>query len=747
MAQLPDGMPIGRIGFDTQDIIGAGGWVTRLGAADDGTMVCGSDVCGPRIRAAGERKWRKLFRPGINIAAAAVPPAHGQPGTWDVAICATDSKVAYWVTGHALWKTTDGGTTAQATGLADIPAAEPNENTRMLGKPIAIDPVNPEVVFVGTPACLMYSANGGASFSCVNTAIIPAPVDKSGHHARYIVCFDRTSAVVGGRTQGIYVFVPQTAGSGLYHSVDGGSTWVNVAGGSATAAHMRVSPHDGHVHLAGDGLNGGASAQYRRWDGKTWLAPSGVAGKSIAISPHRAGHIYMANAGGALALSTDNGATWTPFHAPRRKANDIAWHEWCNEGYMSNGDIEFDGSRNRLWCSEGIGTWYVDAPLAASAETVEWLEASAGIENMVSNIMECDPHGRLLYACQDRRGFAIDRDDIGKRYPPIHALGPGPAIAHGGNMTYAPGDPNVLFMPVYTNAGGKSLNGGASWTVMPGDERKVSGGAGGGNIAALSAQVIIQRETNNGRIMWSKDGGATWQKLIVGGDYPHYGSHHAYWAAHHPLVADRHVANQAFLYTVGSGKGDAEDRSYRGIWRINYDPAEQTMTTTRVKGPAEPYIIGYGPDYWHGHFAQIGVDDWLWCGGDGALGLWRSSDGMANWKQMRGTDDVHRHAAYFCQTYAVCVGAGRTPGSKTILACGFRAASPVYDHATWDDYGFWLSEDLGATWTRIEQLIDGCTAPSQGLAADPEIYGLFYVGLGSSEGVARIRYQDRRRLS
>lgn len=816
MAQLPDGTLLGGIGFDTQDIIGAGGWVTRIDAADDGTMVCGSDACGPRIRKPNARKWSKLYRPGVN--GPMVDTNQVSHTTYDVAVCPTNSDVAYWIIAGRLCKTVNAGGAYTVTALNSIPIANPNEGIRMTGKPIAVDPVNANVVFVGTPVDgVKFSVDGGASFTTISSAVIPhspcflvyntgtaainvgdtitgatsgatATVLVAGaataagtlivepisgewawfeniqvggvtkaitaaecfySQARYIIAFDRTSAVVGGKTQGIYIFVTRQTGSGLYHSTDGGATWSNVAGGPSSVAHMRVSPHDGSVHLAGTGLSGGYVVQYRRWNGTTWIAPTDIAGKALAISPHNAGHIYMAGDGGALTVSTNNGVDWQNYAGPLRQAIDIPWHEWANEAYMSNGDIIFQGNINRLWCGEGIGAWYIDNPPTTFAygSAVTWTEASVGIENMVNTHMHVDNEGRFLYACHDRRGYVIPRDQIGKRYPNIHVLGPGGAIAHGGNIAVAPDDPNIMTCTVFLSSGAKSVNGGASWDAMPGDPRTVSGGAGGGSIAMLSSMVYIQRETNNGQILWTKDGGVTWVKLLPGGaDYPYYGSHPGYWANHRPLIADKYVANQAYLYLAGNGTGDAEDLSYRGIWRFNYNPTTEVMTTTRVKGPTNPYITSYGQDYWHVEFAQIGVDDWLFCGADNCVGLWRSTDGMATWNQLGGTDDVNAGVRGFSEVYGVAVGAGRTVGTKTIFASGFRTDPQTSSPANYDDFGYWLSEDLGATWTRIEQLLDGCPQGGGVVAADPEVYGLFYAG-PASEGVFRIRYQDKRAWS
>jgi hypothetical protein len=509
---------------------------------------------------------------------------------------------------------------------------------------------------------------------------------------------------------------------------------------------MRVSPHDGSVHLAGFSLSIGRVGLYHRWNGTSWLNPAGFYGKSLAVSPHNAGHIYIANDASGLNVSIDNGANWSNWAGPLRKAIDIPWHEWCNEYYMSNGDIIFAGDQNRLWCGEGIGAWYLDNPPTAIAygSAVTWFEASVGIENMVNTHMQVAPDGKLLYACHDRRGFVIPRDQIGKRYPSIHAYGPSNAIIHGGNIDYAPENLDRLVITISGYRGGISDNGGLSWEDLPGNIMDFSGGVGGGSVAVLSENVFIQRETNNGKLMWTKDGGTTWTKLIPGGaDLANYGSHQAYWANHRPLIADRYTPNQAFVQFVGSSLGDADDLAYRGIWRINYNPSTETMSMTRVKGPSNPYIRSYGEDYWHVEFAQIGPDEWLWCGADNAIGLHHSTDGMATWTQLSGTDDVHTGTRLFSEVYGVAVGAGRTPGSKTILACGYRVNPQDSNPADFTSFGYWMSEDTGATWKRVAQMIDGAPTPYACVAADPEVYGLFYAG-PVSEGVHRIRYQDKR---
>ena len=102
---------------------------------------------------------------------------------------------------------------------------------------------------------------------------------------------------------------------------------------------------------------------------------------------------------------------------------------------------------------------------------------------------------------------------------------------------------------------------------------------------------------------------------------------------------------------------------------------------------------------------------------------------MVTWTQLTGTDDINGSASF--AEVACCAVGKNHPNSafKTIAAMGWRMVTPTgASNAT--GWGFWVSIDNGATWTRWDQYPGGFFDYPQTLAADPIKYGRFYIGWG-----------------
>lgn len=750
-------MTIGEIGHKFGRGVGAGGWTTGIVLADDGTKMIRTDtfnayVCGPGIT----EDWQMQLRPGINANAAHIdifyggdPHPWGQPGTYDVAIAPSNSDVRYMVCMGYVWVTQDAGDTWTRCALSQKTGCFPNEPNRMSGKPLSVDPQNPAVCFFGAPDGVHYTTNYGTSWTSISTGTIPATATLS----RYLVAFDPTSAVVSTRKQGIFVF---SNGTGLYRSTNGGTSWAAVTGSPTAASHMKFGAN-GKLHFAGNGA--ADNGQYRRLDpaGPTWIAPSGVVAKTIAISPHNAGHVYRCGVGGGLDVSIDDGVTWALGNdsgtTNLRIATNIGWQAYTNENYMSNGDMQFDPLVNRLWIAEGMGIWYTDDPptTLTYTDSTEWVEFSRGIENMVSTLVEFNEAGDLAYACHDRGLFVIPKGKIGKEFVDTH--GGSTSFQHGGMLDWVPGQPDMFVGTVFGNISGaaictsKTLDKGETWTSNNA-LRTASGGTGGGNLVAFDAARWLQVQTNRAHplvgqsdkngIWRTSDAGTTWTKCTIG-DNDALWFHSAYNFSRRILIGDKMQGGVAYAYNIGDATGSASDLACRGIWKTtNYGAA-----WTRVKSS---FIVSFGADAFHGRFTQgAAANEWFWCGGDECPGLWRSTDGMATWTGVGGTDDQFG-AHGFGEVFGVAVGKP-APGSEisTILVAGWRktTSGDPDSAATAAGYGFWISHDNRATWERFAQYPDGIFDIVMDIAGCPVTYGRFAIAWGGS-GFSLLQYEDRR---
>ncbi|HZE89389.1 MAG TPA: hypothetical protein VE404_07580, partial [Verrucomicrobiae bacterium] len=155
----------------------------------------------------------------------------------------TDPNIVYAGTGEAngagysydgdgVYRTTDGGATWQAIGLAD---------THRIGR-IAIDPVNPQRVFVAAAGGVYVaddhrgiyrSTDGGATFTQVlfvapTAGAIDVAIDPVNPNRIYAAIWEHFSTATRWVAGGV--------DSGIWQSVDGGDTWTRLANGLPTPA-------------------------------------------------------------------------------------------------------------------------------------------------------------------------------------------------------------------------------------------------------------------------------------------------------------------------------------------------------------------------------------------------------------------------------------------------------------------------------------------------------------------------------
>jgi hypothetical protein len=730
--------------------IGAGGFCTGISAANDGTLMIRTDTFNSYVLPAGGSTWQLQLKPGINIAGSAIDMFYtpdgsaaspwGQVGCYAAAIAPSNPNVRYMVSMGFVYATQDGGATWTKTNLAQKTGCAPNESSRMTGQPLAVDPQNPAVCIAALPTGAFITSDYGANWTAISTASVPAPASGK----RSIVAFDPSSSVVGGKKQGIYIFVN---GTGLKHSTDGGATWSSVTAptNSPTAAsHMKIGSN-GYVYLGGDGAAG--TARFRRWNGSAWLEPTGIVCKSMAVSPHNAGHVYICGDGGGLDFSSDYGATWAlgggSFSVDDRVATNIGWHAATKENYMTNGDLIFDPTVNRLWIAEGIGVWKMDSPPTSMtfASHFTWTEWSSGIENMVTGTINCAPDGGVGYACQDRGVFIRPPGTVGVTYPSGHGEDYNDAIYFSQSCDQAPEDNAFWAGTFYSGSrctGFTTDRGLTPWTARNA-LLSTSGGIGGGQIVVLSKDVWLQVQVAvtpiatggaKNRVYLTTDRGLTWSAITIGDNSCIVGQY-SYNHNRRVLVKDRFTAGRAYFYNVADvdNPSSAGSVACKGCWRIDVNLTTFAVTVTRM---SSSYIIGGGSDAFHGKLTQGGsANEWYWCGGDNALGLWRSTDGMATWSEVTGTDDQGA-GTHFAEVFAVGVGkALATSSYKTIAVVGWRMNTPANaSNAT--GYGLWESTDNGATWKLAAQFMGGIFDLVCDMVGDPTKYGRFFIGYGGT---------------
>jgi len=244
----------------------------------------------------------------------------------DIAIHPTDPSVWYVAVGSGgVWKTVNAGTTWKPIF---------DEETSYSTGCIAIDPANPEVIWLGTGENvggrhvgygdgIYRSQDGGESWEVMGL--------EGTQHLSKIIIHPEDSKILFVAAQGP-LWSPGGE-RGLFKTTDGGATWTNVlsAGEWTGVTDVVMDPRDPEVFYAATWqhhrtvaalIDGGPeSGIHRSTDGgATWTRltsglPKGNMGKiGLAISPQKPDVLYAAieldNSKGGVWRSTNRGATW-----------------------------------------------------------------------------------------------------------------------------------------------------------------------------------------------------------------------------------------------------------------------------------------------------------------------------------------------------------------------------------------------------------------------------------------------------
>lgn len=481
--------------------VGGGGFTRDMDIAPDGTKVCKIDVFGAYVwnnevtspgNAGGVGAWQQLCAPDrIPAGDPAYTTARTQTyyangGAWDVRIAPSNSSVIYMVWSGMMYKSTNRGKsfvnqTNNAGGTFPLRTSTnggPNTSAGGAGPPMAIDPQNPNVCWVGDFGGVFFTADGGANWSTLSTAKLPLP---TGTYS-YGFAFDPVSAVSGGKTQGIYASVD---GTGVYYSSDAGTNWTLLSGGSfsgvmPTSIVRLVVDKFGVAWVcrpvASPNLYNFTVQSGTAFTANTWtLSSAATTNPTWSVAPDPAStssatqRVIISGYAGDLAQTTNGGTTWTPVQALtfNQVATDIPWLQ-TNELSMSlNGCMKFDPSQsNALYFPEGVGIWYANLPTVGDSSTWpawSWISQTAGIESLETAQIISPPGGPLGLVQWDRNWFTIsDRT----RFPTIYGTWPGnrannntnqSVIWHGHGADWAGQNPS--FVALHCGGAGQSTAG------------------------------------------------------------------------------------------------------------------------------------------------------------------------------------------------------------------------------------------------------------------------------------------------
>lgn len=205
---------------------------------------------------------------------------------YDIQFSSTTPATGYAAGINGVYKTTDGGLTWAAVG----------SHAAKSPKSLAINPVNPNIVYLGSSGNGMYkSTDGGVNFSAVNSGI---PISLQVN-------------AVSVAPSNSNIYYANLNGVGFYRSTDRGYTWIQMSSDVTEVNRTQfiaVSPTDP------DTLYAGFLKAYKSTDGgATWtqtISPDGGFYAGV-VDPGNANHVLVAdNVASHLWQTSDGGTSW-----------------------------------------------------------------------------------------------------------------------------------------------------------------------------------------------------------------------------------------------------------------------------------------------------------------------------------------------------------------------------------------------------------------------------------------------------
>jgi photosystem II stability/assembly factor-like uncharacterized protein len=670
--------------------IGAGGWLTGIDIAPDNTMVVRTDTYGAYIW--NGTQWQQLVT-AASMPAADVGPGSGE-GVYEIRIAPSNTNILYMEYLGNVYRSNDKGTTWTKTAFAHV-IEGPNDPYRMNGQKMAVDPNNPNVVYVGTPQDgLFVTSDGGASWQKISAVPVSAQDGSSQYPGITGITFDPTSGVAGGKTNVIFA---SSYGHGVYETTNGGVSWTALSGGPSDVEYAAISS-TGVYYAVGNNNSSVWKFTNGAW---TQLNPDNSQGiHTVSIDPFNPLHIIVGTPGGNLNQSLDGGATWGGINwATHMSSTDIPWLA-NTEQYMSSGGMAFDQLvPNKLWAADGIGVWNTNVPQNMIWNTpVTWISQSAGIEQLVANEILVAPGGKPIIASWDRPFFYVGNPDS---YPTAYGVGNPHPFSAGWSLDYASSNPNFI---VGINdwwgieQSGYSTDGGQTWHMFP-NMPSFAGTTIGGTIAASSPTDIVWAPANGVAPQYTKDGGVTWKSVVLPGVSDWSGFDFAYYLYKQTVTADRVLPDTFYLY-------------YNGV----YKTTDGGDTWTKVSGEVSPFS-GFNSRI---EAVPGEAGNLFFTGGPQGVpihpageGFYQSTDGGASWTAVPNVLEV--------STFGF--GAPATPGGyPSIYIVGYVN----------NVYGIWQSNDDARSWTMIGDYPNGNLDTIKTIAGDPNTYGQVYVGFMGS---------------
>ncbi|MCA1196348.1 hypothetical protein K9B35_00065 [Sphingomonas sp. R647] len=703
--------------------IGGGGMISGLSISPGAeTFVARADVYGAFIWDAQANRWAQL------VTEAAMPAIFRAQngiadGVYEIVVAPSRPNRIYMAVKGRVFRSDDRGRSFVLAGASNpFPFRwDANSEYRLHGPFMAVDPADPDLVLLGTPANgLWRSQDAGATWARV--ASVPTSKDRKDapdiQAPGTMLWYEQPA---GGKPTGrIFALA---SGSGMYVSRDRGLTFTPLASGAQPMTLQRGGfDRRGSFFGVDDATRSIWSFKDGRWRDLT--SELGLAARdyaAIAANP-RADQIFIFDRGGAGYTSVDGGERWmTVSHSASVGAGDPPWLRVADQPFFTTADIRFDPVRaNRLWVASGVGVFHADVEPGSTG--VEWVSQTRGIEELVANDVIHPPGGAPLFAGWD---FGIHVKPDLAAYSTTFAPGER-SLMSVQQLDWTPAKPGVIV----TNASdarmgccsedgnavmaGVSTNGGADWRKFaalptpPGTKDDDPWRMSFGTIAVSSSDAanIVWAPAFNRQPYYTMDSGRSWKPVILEGatgDTP--GSFAAFYYQRKTLAADKSAPATFYLYH----SGEAPNGALVGLWRTRDGGASWIRVFAGEIAPSSNMAAKLRSVPGHaGHLFFTSAFEHV-----SDTGLRRSSDGGATWRlvpDVTRVDDIAFGKAAPGASYPAIYISGQVGG----------------------EYGIWRSVNNGSAWHRLAEFPVGTLDQVTVIGADPDIFGRVYLGYKGS---------------
>lgn len=371
------------------------------------------------------------------------------------------------------------GTVSNGDTIGFSIAMNPNAQQRYYGQKMAVDPINPNVVYYGSEQNgLFVTTDGGNTWSVVSG--VPTAqgwqgnTNAYGTWPGYNIAFDFASGATGGKTNNIYVYVYQWNGAAhagqLYVSTNAGSTWTAVTGAPTTCAHMCISK-TGHFLWMTDITNGYGYRYNINTISWTQFTSAGNNWNVVAVHPTvpdlailSNGNYFNITYNGTTA--TGSSITWSGSTASVFDGGQIGYLATFGGGGSQH--AQFDPTVTsypmKVFISCGQGIWTASIPSAAPA-TITMTCISQGTEQQVPREAVV-VNNKLYLAVDDNGGMLITPGTYPSRMN--STVNNGSYLTDGFSVDWTPANSNLLVGSFYDKmhywaSPGYSTDGGTTW--------------------------------------------------------------------------------------------------------------------------------------------------------------------------------------------------------------------------------------------------------------------------------------------